>query len=242
MSSFASSLDLRTPDQRRSTCRVSAWSTCCGSSSIGPVAFSGQEFLAGEPTTIEFNGSAYVLARNIDITPIGKMVPFRGSNAPRGTLVEDGSCVSQTTYAALFSVIGTLYGTCSAGLFSLPDSRGSTATDTQGVNGAANRLTSGGSSCAATSVAFRCGAQNYTQQRSDMVNVTLSASVASTVASVLSPFAIGPGTSGGGASPVGGSIGTLSSTGSTSSINGGVTQTAMPHVPPVLGGISAIKY
>lgn len=133
-------------------------------SSIGLVAFSGGEFLANEPTSVMYNGSVYVLASNVDMTPIGKTIEFRGTSAPRGSLIEDGSCVSQTTYAALFGVIGTNYGSCSAGLFALPDSRGSlfAALDNQGSNGAANRITSGGSSCTATAVGTRCGAQNQT--------------------------------------------------------------------------------
>src|SRR5579864_3375351 len=106
-------------------------------SSIGPVAFSGQEFWAGELTCITYTGSFFQLGCNVDMTPIGKTVEFRGSGAPRGTLIEDGSCVSATTYAALATVIGTQYGSCSAGLFAVPDSRGSffAALDNQGANG-----------------------------------------------------------------------------------------------------------
>jgi microcystin-dependent protein len=132
-------------------------------SSIGNVALSGAELLVGELTSVIYNGTAYQLASNVDMTPIGRTVEYRGSATPRGALIEDGSCVSQTTYAPLFSVIGTTYGSCSAGLFALPDSRGTmfAALDTQGVNGAANRITSAGSGCTATAVGL-CGSQNHT--------------------------------------------------------------------------------
>ena len=40
----------------------------------------------------------------------GIVIPFAGSIAPQGWLLCDGSAVSRTTYAALFAVIGTTYG------------------------------------------------------------------------------------------------------------------------------------
>lgn len=135
-------------------------------SSIGPVAFAGKEFWVGEPTCVVFNGSVYVLGCNVDLTPIGAVKELRGvTTAPRGYMIEDGSCVSTTTYASLNSLIGGLYGSCSAGLFALPRSNGRAlyAYDNQGVNGAANVITNAGSGCAnATTVGGKCGAQNQT--------------------------------------------------------------------------------
>lgn len=42
--------------------------------------------------------------------PIGNVIMFAGDNIPTGWLAFDGSSVSRSTYARLFSVIGTLYG------------------------------------------------------------------------------------------------------------------------------------
>jgi microcystin-dependent protein len=42
--------------------------------------------------------------------PIGVMHPYAGAAAPTGWLVCDGSTVSRTTYAQLFAVCGTTYG------------------------------------------------------------------------------------------------------------------------------------
>lgn len=42
--------------------------------------------------------------------PSGVILPFGGSSAPTGFLMCDGSAVSRTTYADLFDVIGTTYG------------------------------------------------------------------------------------------------------------------------------------
>lgn len=43
-------------------------------------------------------------------TPVGSISLFAGKTAPNGWLICDGSAVSRTTYANLFSVIGTTYG------------------------------------------------------------------------------------------------------------------------------------
>jgi microcystin-dependent protein len=130
-------------------------------SSIGNVNFSGAEFTAGELTCVVFNGTAWQLACNVDPRSVGAIIEFRGTVAPRGTLMEDGSCVSQTTYAALFTVIGTTYGSCSAGQFAVPDSRGTVfaAQDNQGVNGSAGRITSAGGCDTTAGGLILCGAQ-----------------------------------------------------------------------------------
>lgn len=55
----------------------------------------------------------------------GMIQMFAGSTAPTGWLICDGSAVSRTTYATLFSVIGTSYGTGDGSTtFNLPDMRG----------------------------------------------------------------------------------------------------------------------
>lgn len=41
---------------------------------------------------------------------VGAIVPYAGSTVPSGYLLCDGSAVSRTTYARLFSIIGTTYG------------------------------------------------------------------------------------------------------------------------------------
>ena len=57
--------------------------------------------------------------------PAGTVAYFGASSAPSGWLSCDGSAVSRTTYAALFSIIGTTYGTGNGSTtFNLPDLRG----------------------------------------------------------------------------------------------------------------------
>lgn len=56
--------------------------------------------------------------------PIGTISPFGGSTIPSGYLLCDGQAVSRTTYAELFAVIGTAFGTGDGSTsFNLPDLR-----------------------------------------------------------------------------------------------------------------------
>ena len=45
-----------------------------------------------------------------DFFQTGMMIPYGGDNAPQGWLKCDGSAISRETYADLFAVIGTKYG------------------------------------------------------------------------------------------------------------------------------------
>jgi microcystin-dependent protein len=57
--------------------------------------------------------------------PAGMIAPFGGTAAPTGWLMCDGSAVSRTTYAALFTVIGEAFGQGdNATTFNVPDFRG----------------------------------------------------------------------------------------------------------------------
>lgn len=56
---------------------------------------------------------------------VGMMATFAMNSAPEGWLIASGSAVSRTTYARLFSRIGTLYGSGNGSTtFNLPDARG----------------------------------------------------------------------------------------------------------------------
>jgi hypothetical protein len=67
--------------------------------------------------TVEIDGT---LAKQSDLTnlsnvnitgvPTGTILPFAGNTIPSGFLACNGAAVSRTTYAALFSAIGTTYG------------------------------------------------------------------------------------------------------------------------------------
>ena len=227
-------------------------------SSIGLVAFSGGEFQAGEATCISYNpvASAYQLECNVDLTPIGQVLEIRGASPPRGALIEDGSCISKTTYAPLFTVIGGLYsGSCSTGNFPLPDSRGTlfAAIDNQGVNGAAGRINSGSGCGGSTNVGTLCGLQTHTLAATEIPGINSSGSITVNLpAGNFLPFTngtagdIGWSASGSGQhSPNSTSVwtGTNSLTGSGQTMASTNTG-GQPHsiLNPILTGIRAIKY
>lgn len=58
----------------------------------------------------------------VDILPTGTIFAFAGNNIPSGYLPCNGSEISRTTYADLFNVIGTTYGSGDGSTtFNLPD-------------------------------------------------------------------------------------------------------------------------
>lgn len=58
-------------------------------------------------------------------SPIGSVIDFAGQTAPGGWLLCSGQAVSRTTYAALFTAIGTTYGAGdNSTTFNIPDCRG----------------------------------------------------------------------------------------------------------------------
>lgn len=60
------------------------------------------------------------------LVPTGAILPYGGSSAPSNFLLCDGTAVSRSTYATLFGVIGSTYGTGDGSTtFNLPDLRSS---------------------------------------------------------------------------------------------------------------------
>lgn len=58
---------------------------------------------------------------------IGEIIAYAGNNEPLGWLKCDGRAISRTTYSALFTVIGTTYGSGDGSTtFNLPDLKGRT--------------------------------------------------------------------------------------------------------------------
>ena len=60
-----------------------------------------------------------------NLLPIGSIIEYGGTTAPEGWLLCDGSAVSRTTYASLFSTIGTSFGTGDGSTtFNIPNKKG----------------------------------------------------------------------------------------------------------------------
>lgn len=74
--------------------------------------------------------------------PVGAIVDFAGATAPEGWLLCGGQSISRATYADLFAVIGTTYGSANGSSFNLPDLRGRVTAGRDFSNGGtADRLT-----------------------------------------------------------------------------------------------------
>lgn len=88
--------------------------------------------LPGVPTTTNMAATKGYVDTQIaaipaaqDLTPAGTVIWTARSSAPTGYLKANGSAVSRTTYATLFSAIGTIYGAGDGSTtFNLPDLRG----------------------------------------------------------------------------------------------------------------------
>ncbi len=100
---------------------------------------------------------------------VGSIVPWGGASAPSGWLECDGSAVSRTTYAALFTAIATTYGVGDgSSTFNLPDIRGRTIAGKDNMGGsAANRLTSG-STIDGSTLGTAGGGQTHTLTTSEL--------------------------------------------------------------------------
>jgi microcystin-dependent protein len=88
--------------------------------------------LPGVPTTTNMAATKGYVDTQIaaipaasDMTPAGTVIWTARTTAPIGYLKANGAAVSRTTYAALFSAIGTVYGAGNGSTtFNLPDLRG----------------------------------------------------------------------------------------------------------------------
>lgn len=96
-------------------------------------------------------------------TPVGTVVAFAGATPPSQWYLCYGQAVSRTTYAALFSAIGTAWGAGDGSTtFNLPDLRGRALFGQDNMGGtAASRLTSAVSGIAGTTLGAIGGDQNF---------------------------------------------------------------------------------
>lgn len=211
--------------------------------------------ISGSPYTFRFSvaNSAWMLRDFYGspfTVPLGGLVPYTGATSPNSNFVlPAGQCLSTTTYANYWALLGSpASGSCSGGQFAVIDMRGKVPAALDNLNGsAANLLTSAATGCgtAMTTVGATCanGSQAYTQLRTDLPNVsptftgTSSPLVLDSNNAIATGGSSGSGFSSGGSFPslVGSTItGHVVPQGSVQSLNGGVSQTAMPHVQPTI--------
>lgn len=111
--------------------------------------------LTGSIKILTSSGGTYTITgadtstnKTIDVnslTPSGVISVFAGSSAPSGWQMCNGQELSQTTYSALFAVVGTTYNTGgeTSGNFRVPDLRGRVVAglDNMGSTTSQDRLT-----------------------------------------------------------------------------------------------------
>jgi microcystin-dependent protein len=186
---------------------------------------------------------------------IGELVAYTCTAAPSALWqLPFGQTLSRMTNAALWAQAqieiaagNTFYNNGDGSTtFGIGDMRGRLPIGWDMMGGTASgRLTTAGSGVDGTTLGSAGGAQNVLAVQANLPNVNLTfTGNAGTATStnggvVVNAFGIGPGTSGGGASPVGGNIvanlfSTFTPTGSISSLNGNVTQTPINKLPPVV--------
>lgn len=106
------------------------------------LAFEISGIATGQTRTLTAPDASGTIALTSDLgssgLPVGTLIDFAGSTAPSGFLNCDGSAISRTTYAALYTAIGTLWGTGDGSTtFNLPNfAAGDAAVQHNGTVGA----------------------------------------------------------------------------------------------------------
>jgi microcystin-dependent protein len=131
-------------------------------------ATAGTQRLAVSSAGLDVKSGHYRKGGSImSLVPIGTVLDYAGSGGtvPAGWLLCAGQEIPQSTFAALFAVLGPTYnlGTETVGHFRVPDLRGRVVAgkDDMGTTGAASRLTSGGSGVNGASLGGSGGAQTH---------------------------------------------------------------------------------
>jgi microcystin-dependent protein len=119
---------------------------------------------AGESLILYTNGTLWVSVGKSSGVPSGSLVGYGGTAAPAGWLLCDGSAVSRTTYASLFSAISTTYGVGDgSSTFNLPDLRGRVIAGQDDMGGAAaSRLTTAAGGVDGATLGAVGGSQTHT--------------------------------------------------------------------------------
>jgi microcystin-dependent protein len=169
--------------------------------------------------------------------PVGGLMPYLGSSAPNSSFVLPyGQAISRTTYATLFALTGTAFGTGDGvTTFNVPDMRGRVPYGLDNMGGSASgRMTSLSGGIDGTTIGANGGSQNVTLGQANLPNVTLTVTANYTqfvfsAQQLASTF--GNNEWGFNSQPSSNSSASIAN-GLTSSINGNVTQTAVKPLPP----------
>lgn len=123
---------------------------------------------------------AALAASPSNAVPSGTIIAFAGSVVPSGWLYCYGQLVSTSTYAALYAVLGTTYGSGS-GTFGIPDLRGRAVFGADAMGGTpANRLGSGntGGIVGSAVVGATGGEQSHTLTAAEQASMSVTGTAA----------------------------------------------------------------
>lgn len=140
------------------------------------VALASGDFQAGGAHTIWYDGTHFILdnpapaAAVTAVVPVGGVMPYGGASAPSLWLLCYGQAVSRSTYSALFSAIGTAWGTGDGSTtFNLPDLRGRVPAGKDDMGGsAASRITNSVSGFVGSTLGAAGGAESHTLVTAEM--------------------------------------------------------------------------
>jgi microcystin-dependent protein len=132
----------------------------------------GAEVVEYSTTGIDVTGT--ISENGAQLLPAGVILPYGGASAPSGYLLCYGQAVSRSTYAALFSAIGTAYGVGDGTTtFNVPDLRGRVPAGKDNMGGsAASRLTSTTMSPDGNTLAATGGTQTHTLTAAESATLT----------------------------------------------------------------------
>src|SRR5215472_8654913 len=124
----------------------------------------------GTPYVVTYNnsdGAFYLQGFTVNpyMIPVGGLLPYVGASAPNSAFVLPfGQAISRATYATLFALTGTTFGTGDGSTtFNVPDLRGRAVFGQDNMGGsAARRITVAGGNFDGTVIGGTGGAQNQT--------------------------------------------------------------------------------
>jgi len=100
----------------------------------------------------KIDSATHVVTLDLRVFPAGLRFGYAGTTAPTGSLLEEGQSLLRTSYAPLFTAIGTTWGAADSTHFNVPNSKGrvdvgrdsaDAAFDTIGETGGAKTASSG---------------------------------------------------------------------------------------------------